>query len=142
MEKQRQLTDHKVNGLNEAISIFVLDDPGQGGANHSYQISVPYAPGATDEEHETVEINFQNGSVQEVGVNGISNESLLSVLIDRMCGFQFARNADGEYCVTAPGKFACIENAIALTHMQEAMMWLQKRTRARMARGVEGENVA
>ena len=142
MKKQRQLTDHKVNGLNEAISIFVLDDPGQGGANHSYQISVPYAPGATDEEHEIVEINFQNGPVQEVGVNGISNESLLSVLIDRIRGFQYCRNAAGDFCQNAPGKFACRENAIALSHLEDALMWLQKRTRARMTRGVEGEDVA
>jgi hypothetical protein len=38
------------------------------------------------------------------------------------------------------GEYACRENAIALTHIQDAMMWLQKRTRDRMARGVEGTN--
>ena len=30
------------------------------------------------------------------------------------------------------------ENAIALTHLEDALMWLQKRTRDRLARGVEG----
>jgi hypothetical protein len=38
-------------------------------------------------------------------------------------------------------EFSCRENAIALTKIQEAMMWLQKRTRDRVARGVEGRNV-
>jgi hypothetical protein len=39
------------------------------------------------------------------------------------------------------GQFACRDNAVALTKLEEAMMWLQKRTRDRMSRGVEGVNV-
>lgn len=73
------------------------------------------------------DINFQNGPIKESGVNGISNESLLAIVEDRLLGFQ-------------SGQFACRENAIALTKLQEAMMWLQKRTRDRVARGVEGTN--
>lgn len=34
----RQLTDHKLNGLNDALDILVLDEPGQGNANHKYKI--------------------------------------------------------------------------------------------------------
>ena len=36
------------------------------------------------------------------------------------------------------GKFACRENAIALTKLEEAQLWLFSRTLARMQRGVEG----
>jgi hypothetical protein len=36
------------------------------------------------------------------------------------------------------GKFACRENAIALTKLEEALMWLDKRTADREAREVEG----
>ena len=82
------------------------------------------------DEHDDVElcnIKFQNGPILEFGVNGISNESLLAIVEDRLAGFQ-------------SGEFACRENAIALIKLQEAMMWLQKRTRDRMARGVEGTN--
>lgn len=47
----RTLTAHKVNGLNEALTINVLDQPGPGGACHSYEIfipdSVPLKPGVT-----------------------------------------------------------------------------------------------
>lgn len=71
------------------------------------------------------DINFQNGPIAESGVNGISNEALLAIVEDRLIGFQ-------------SGEYACRENAIALTKLQEAMMWLQKRTRDRVARGVEG----
>jgi len=72
-------------------------------------------------------IRFQNGPIQESGVNGVSNEALLAIVEDRLLGFQ-------------SGQYACRENAIAVTKIQEAMMWLQKRTRDRVARGVEGTN--
>ncbi len=35
-------------------------------------------------------------------------------------------------------KFPCRENAIAITKLQEALMWLNARTENRKARGVEG----
>ena len=37
-------------------------------------------------------------------------------------------------------KFKCRENAIAITKLEEALMWLNKRTRDREAREVEGEH--
>lgn len=126
----RELTSHKVNGLNEALTVEVLDEPGAGNACHIYKIHGPRLPDTeSDDTQRTYPepccICFQNGPIQEAGVNGISNEALLAVLIDRMQGFQ-------------SGQYACRENAVALTHLETAMMWLQKRTRDRMARGVEG----
>ena len=126
----RELTGHKVNGLNEKLQISVLDEPGQGNASHRYSIMPMIGDGTLDNPSEVAtpcEIHFQNGPIQEVGVNGISNESLIEVVIDRMRGFQ-------------SGQYACRDNAVALTKLEEAMMWLQKRTRDRMARGVEGIN--
>ena len=130
----RQLTDHKLNGLNDAIEIKVLDEPGQGGACHRYLIQVPMRNPVERHVEENsrlarahCEINFQNGPIQEAGVNGISGEALLAVQIDRLRSFQ-------------AGPFACRENATALTHLETALMWLQKRTRDRLARGVEGTN--
>lgn len=120
----RELTSHKVNGLNEALTIKVMDEPGQGNACHVYQILFDDVNGLG----QGVEIRFQNGPIKEFGVNGISGEALLSVVEDRLLSFQ-------------SGEYACRENAIALTHIQDALMWLQKRTRDRLARGVEGTNV-
>jgi hypothetical protein len=124
----RKLTDHKLNGLNEDIHISVIDEPGQGGACHVYSIAIGFNPG-TDEggSQEKCHIEFQNGPINEVGVNGISQEALLAVIIDRLRSFQ-------------AGPYSCRENAVALTKCEEAMMWLQKRTRDRIARGVEGTN--
>jgi hypothetical protein len=119
----RTITDHKLNGLNDALTINVLDEPGQGGACHEYDILTPLVEGA----YAGCRIRFQNGPIQEAGVNGISGEALIAVVIDRLRSFQ-------------AGPFACRENAIALTKLEEGLMWLQKRTRDRMARGVEGTN--
>lgn len=115
----RILYDHKLDGLNDAILIAVLDEPGQGGACHEYQLEFG------DKDRDALNISFQNGPVKEFGVNGISQEALLAVVIDRLRCFQ-----EGEY--------RCRENAIALTHCEDALMWLHKRTRDRLKRGVEG----
>lgn len=121
-----EITSHKVNGLNEALLVNVLDEPGQGNACHEYQIRkfVNNEPDDTADV-EIANIRFQNGPIKEFGVNGISNESLLAIVEHRLQGFQ-------------SGEFACRENAIALTKLQESMMWLHSRTRERVNRGVEG----
>jgi hypothetical protein len=115
----RQLTSHKVNGLNEAIQI-VPGDAGAGNAPHTYCISL--IEGGKAYGCNTLE--FQNGPPSE-GIHGISNEALLAIVEDRLIAFQ-------------DGPFKCRENAVALTKLQEAMMWLQKRTRDRATSGVEG----
>lgn len=122
----RELTEHKVNECNEALKIHVTDEPGSGGANHAYVIFADenYAllkPGVTVHTH----LNFQNGPIKETGVNGITQEVLLAIVADRLRCFQ-----DGPY--------KCRENAVALTHIETAQLWLQKRTLERLRRGVEG----
>jgi hypothetical protein len=42
------------------------------------------------------------------------------------------------YQSAAGGRFACRENAMAITKLDEALMWLNKRTADRTARNVEG----
>ncbi len=129
----RNITDHIVNPANDKLTITVLDEPGQGGACHAYLIEGFDAAARHPAERflDLAAIGgnhvllFQNGPIAEVGVNGITHEALLAILIDRMRGFQ-------------SGPFACRENALALTKLEEAQQWLSSRTRARMARGVEG----
>ncbi len=123
----RTITDHKLEGLNDALEISVLDEPGQGGANHDYAITFGDAEDQTGRSQVTQRICFQNGPIKEAGVNGISGEALLAVVIDRLRSFQ-------------AGPYSCRENALALTHCEDALHWLQDRTRKRLARGVEGTN--
>lgn len=70
-------------------------------------------------------INFQKGPIKENGVNGCHNEDLIAIVIDRLQSFQ-----ESEY--------KCRENAIAITKLEEALLWLGKRTADRAKRGVEG----
>lgn len=39
-------------------------------------------------------------------------------------------------------RFSCRENSIAITKMEEALLWLNKRTADRVTRGVEGKHLA
>lgn len=39
-------------------------------------------------------------------------------------------------------RFSCRENSLAITKMEEALMWLKKRTEDRKGRGVEGKHLA
>jgi len=113
----RELTGHKVNPANDLLNVRVIDEPGQGNACHEYVIEGGNA--------ETTHISFQNGPIAEVGVNGITHESLLVILIDRLEGFQ-------------AGEYRNEYNQIALESLQTAQRVLLSRTRERMARNVEG----
>ena len=134
----RTLTDHIVEGdsVNHQLTIDVLDEPGHGGACHHYQtIGFNTKSNASDpfvERHgqpaEHATILFQNGPINEVGLNGVTHEALLAIVIDRLRSFQ-------------AGQYSCRDNAVALTHIEEALMWLQRRTRERIKRGVEGTSV-
>lgn len=118
----RKLTDHIVNSANDRIGITVMDEPGSGNAHHHYAVDVDGS------ETAGLDVYFQNGPIPEEGVNGVTQEVLLAIVVDRLRCFQ-------------TGPFACKENACALTHIEEAMHWLQQRTIARMRRGVEGTHV-
>lgn len=124
----RNINLHKVGG--EAIEVVAVDERGSGGANHHYNIDGPSREiGGEKAPAFRVDIRFQKGAILESGVNGVTSEALLAVLLDRHQGFQ-------------SGQFPSRENAIVITKLQEALMWLQQRTRDRIARGVEGETKA
>lgn len=126
----RELTEHKVNPANDRLTIKVMDEPGAGGAHHRYDIrgydesANPSAP-EHDEIVPGVTILFQNGTIPEAGINGVTHEALLAIVADRLRSFQ-------------AGPYSCKENACALTHIEEALHWLHWRTLKRMQRGVEG----
>lgn len=119
-----EIKTHHVTGVPEYVRIFPDGDKGQGGAHTKYLISLG-VPGGRESGSQTA-LRFQNGSAQEVGPNGVTNEAVLAVVIDRLKGFQ-------------QGELSCRENAIALTHLETALLWLQQRTRDRIERGVEGK---
>jgi len=117
----REIHEHKVNGCNENIAVHVVDKPGSGDARHEYCVTI----GALHGEQKVVNLSFQNGPIAEVGTNGITQEVLITICIDRLRSFQ-------------GGPYACRENSLALTKLEEALHWLNHRTIERRKRGVEG----
>ena len=109
-------------GSQNFTKVMIIDEPGHGNACHEYRIETMNAPTAI-----VGQISFQNGPVKEFGVNGCHQEDLLAIVLDRLESFQ-------------AGEWRCRENAIAITKIEEAMHWLNHRTAARIARGVEGTN--
>lgn len=109
---------------SKCTQIVNYDEKGAGGACHHYCVEriIPNLPNG---DSLLTEIEFQNGAIKEVGINGCQNEDLIAIIIDRLECFQ-----NGEY--------ACKENELALAKLQEALFWLEKRTADREARGVEG----
>jgi|SRR6185369_9063589 len=136
---KRIISNHVVGGLNEAIEVAAVDAPGPGGANHKYDIIGEAGKIGNERSVFGVNLRFQNGPISKPeDRNGITNEALIAVAIDRMRGFQYARNEDTSFNFDVPGKYACVENAEALKNLESALEWLQKRTKDRLARGVEG----
>ena len=110
-------------GTKKYTKVIATDEPGQGNANHEYQIT---RSSPKDDGSDLLGVVlFQNGPIKEAGVNGVMNEDLIAIVIDRMRGFQ-------------SGDYACRDNALALTKLEEALMWLRNRTNERESRGVEG----
>ena len=127
----REITTHRTGSdLNDNIRVSALDGPGPGGASHEYAVvlvkGTETISGTVGDTPVLLEhIIFQKGPVKESGFNGVSDEALLAILIDRLEGFQ-------------SGKFACDENERTLDHLRAALEASHQRTRARQARGVEG----
>lgn len=114
-------THHDGFGLNDSIVIESDDrDPNAGNGTHKYVASI--------DGHIIATIQFQHGPRNVEGSTpGLTSTALLAMLIDHLDGFQ-----DGPY--------RCRENAVALTHLETAQLWMEKRTRDRAKRGVLGVN--
>jgi len=57
--------------------------------------------------------------------DGTTNEEVLKMMVDRMHYLN--------------GKMPCRENSIVVTKLEEALLWLEKRTQDRIERGAEGK---
>lgn len=114
-------TIQKREKLND---VYVLDEKGNGGANHEYIIVSDVGLMQPKE----CKIQFQNGArKEEKSIHGIANEDLLEIVRHRLQCFQ-------------AGPYSSRENACALTHIEEALMWLNRRVEDRIERNVLGTN--
>lgn len=96
-----------------------MGEVGPGGAYHEYAISCNAF---------FTEICFQKGPRKEKNsVPGVIDSDLLEIVRDRLKSFQ-------------AGPFASEYNAQALLHVEEALMWLNRRVEDRIERNVLGKN--
>ena len=113
-------TIQKRNKLNNIVR---AGEVGPGGAYHEYKVE------KTCDGSIVHEISFQKGARREMdSVSGVLDMDLLEIVRDRIKCFQ-------------EGDFATRENAIALTHIEEALLWMNKRIEDRAERNVLGINV-
>ena len=123
-------TIQKRENLNE---VFAVDEKGNGGANHIYKIKYNnvggYDPNSESEQPENSSlIKFQNGARKESGsIHGVIDSDLIEIVKHRLEAFQ-------------AGPFSSRENAIVLTHLEEALMWMNRRVEDRIERNVLGTN--
>lgn len=107
------LTTTHMKAITEGHDYELADHEGTGAQRLVFIQKEPVSEGST--EMHTVR-------------NGTTNEEVLRMLIDRL---QFLQK-----------KAPCRENAIVITKLEESLMWLEKRTADRQARGVEGTSAA
>jgi len=111
-------TIQKRNNLND---VFVDATPGPGGGHHRYSVLSKEGP-----QMILLEIQFQEGPRNETGsIHGVLDGDLLEIVRDRLKAFQ-------------SGPYASRENACALTHIEEALMWMNRRVEDRAERNVLG----
>ncbi len=104
---------------NNGVMVCAITEP-KSYEGHSYEV--------LDKDHTLLAaIDFQKGAVADVGVNGVTNEALLAILIHR------TKILDSQY--------PCDENKRAIEHMERALVSFEVRTARRIARGVDGKNV-
>lgn len=110
-------TIQKRNNLNE---VYRAECNGVGGASHYYLVK------RADSGDIVGEIRFQHGPrTAPESTHGVLDNDLLEIVRDRLVAFN-------------KGEFATRENAIAITHIEEALLWLNKRVEDRAERGVLG----
>ena len=75
----------------------------------------------------SITFRLQEGPIKENGVNGCQIDHIIWAAATILRAFN--------------KKFPCRENSIAITNLDDAILWLEKRTKDREKRNAEGRNV-
>lgn len=108
------------------LSIGVAPDPDYGGAHqYQFQNSLGFNDGQAQYDYSYQKIKFVQKNLDGTMSPGLQSEQLLIALIDR----HKKLNA----------KFSSREGSLAITKMEEALLWLEARVKERMQRNVMGD---
>lgn len=112
------LIPYRIQRTNQLNEIYVTKEVGPGNGKHRYAIM--------RDDKTLANIQFQEGPRnEESSISGVLDQDLLEIVRNRLQAFQ-------------SGPYASRENACALTHIEEALMWMAKRADDRAERGVLG----
>lgn len=120
MPENKQVTNHLLL-LEKPFTITSNQPAKEGLAPTEYIVSYDTGGGYIQSHA----LNFQDGPIPENGYNGLIDEALTVVLIDRLKHWQ-------------AGPYANEANARALLALEESMLWRVSRTLERKSRNVEG----
>ncbi len=121
--KARKL--NTIQQRNKLNNVFAQGETGPCGERSEYAVVRPCADDETTGEMIAI-IQFQHGPRDAAGsVAGILNEDALEMVRDRLIAFQ-------------DSALACSENAMALQHIEAALLYLNKRADNRAERGALG----
>lgn len=124
------MKDHIIHFAEPLPVTIDKDDPDASGASHVYSLFRNDCRDVNDLPREKGSLIFQQGPRTEEGsIEGLSDAAVLTVILDRLRGFQ-------------RGPHSCRENSLAITKIEEAMWWMAKRQNERHERGVLGKNEA
>lgn len=124
-------TIQKMEKLND---VFAIDEQGPGGARHLYQVCKHGTARIVEEddtfrtrpENMLATIQLQCGARKDPeAISGVIDSDLLEIVRDRLSDFQ-------------NGPYPSYETAQALYHVENALMWLNRRVEDRATRGVLG----
>lgn len=121
----KQEIELRIQASDNLNHVIYEDVAGPGNGRHLYQV-VRVENG---ELKTLCEIQFQKGGRNEEGSTaGVLEGDLLEIVRHRLQSFQ-------------QGEFPSREGEMALAHIEEALMWLNKRKEDRKARDVLGKNL-
>lgn len=112
----RQINEHRKGGYT-TLNVQAVDQPAYGEPNRRYEITgfnTTYNPSARDSsgrpaQFERLSLIFQNGPLMgDMPQNGVTAPALLAAILDNLRGQQ-------------SGDSACLENQIAINHLEEAL---------------------
>ena len=121
-----KIEDHQLpfDDLNNQL-IINCDERDEENGNASHKYDIRYEEG--DASYVAGYLQFHHGPRDEDSATaGCTDQAVLAVLLDRYRGFQ-------------SGPLSCRENAIVITKLEEALMWMQRRAYERHKRGVLGK---
>ena len=86
-------------------------------------MGMPYMEIGEGDEN-SIKFTLQQGPIKDNGVNGCQIDKMIYATAEILRFFN--------------KRFSCRENSCAITHLDEALMWLEKRKKDRETRNVEG----